>query len=114
MPIQLTNPQALSLWRNATEAMVRSNSPDLTQRQMAILLTVYLTPQPHTVRGLAARLEVTKPVVTRALDSLSVKGLIRRRRDEADKRNVLVERTTAGSAYLTDLSNTLVQAGANS
>ena len=31
-------------------------SPDLTMRQAAILLTVYLEAPPHTVRGLAERL----------------------------------------------------------
>jgi hypothetical protein len=32
---------------------VRSGQPDLTNRQMALMLLVYLTPGPHTVRGLA-------------------------------------------------------------
>ena len=32
---------------------VRSGQPDLTNRQMALLMLVYLTPGPHTVRGLA-------------------------------------------------------------
>ena len=32
-------------------------------RQLALLLTVYLTPPPHTVRGLAETLNVAKPVV---------------------------------------------------
>ncbi|MDA0338803.1 MAG: MarR family transcriptional regulator [Proteobacteria bacterium] len=114
MAVHLTNPQALNFWRSANEALVRGENPDLTSRQMAILLTVYLTPQPHTVRGLAARLDVTKPVVTRALDTLGREGLIRRRRDEADKRSVLVERTTKGAAFLAELSNTLVTAGAQS
>ena len=114
MPLALTNPQALSLWRIAHTALGRSDHPNLTQRQMALLLTVYLTPQPHTVRGLAAHLEVTKPVITRALDALSQLGLIRRRRDDADKRSVLVERTTKGAAFLTTLSDILVHAGADS
>ena len=113
MPVHLNNAQALNLWRNAGEALVRSEHPDLTLRQMTLLLTVYLTPQPHTVRGLAARLDVTKPVVTRALDTLGRAGLLRRRRDETDRRNVLIERTTKGAAFLTSLSDTLVQAGAN-
>ena len=34
-------------------AYVRSGEPDLTNRQMALLMLVYLTPGPHTVRGLA-------------------------------------------------------------
>ncbi len=111
MSISLTNPQALNLWLAATTAQVRSDGPDLTARQMALMLTVYLTPAPHTVRGLAAELDVTKPVITRALDSLGQAGLLKRRRDELDRRNVLVERTTRGTAFLTELSNTIVEAG---
>ena len=62
-------------------------------RQTAILLTIYLDPPPHTVRGLAARLNVTKPVITRALDTMGAMKLVSRHRDEHDKRNVLVKRT---------------------
>ena len=36
--------RALNLWRLATVASVRRDGPDLTARQMAILLTAYLTP----------------------------------------------------------------------
>jgi len=111
MSVSLTNPQALNLWLGAMTAQVRSDAPDLTARQMALLLTVYLTPAPHTVRGLAKTLNVTKPVITRALDTLGQAGMLKRTRDELDRRNVLVERTTKGSAFLANLSNTIVEAG---
>src|SRR3546814_13966072 len=67
---------------------VRSGQPDLTNRQMALMLLVYLTPGPHTVRGLAHILGVSKPVITRALNTLGSLGYLRRVRDEADRRNV--------------------------
>src|SRR5690606_40412386 len=54
--------QALRLWHDVTMSLVTDGDKDLTSRQMAILMTVYLEPPPHTVRGLAARLDVTKPV----------------------------------------------------
>jgi DNA-binding MarR family transcriptional regulator len=79
---------------------VRSDRPDLTNRQMAILLLVYLTDGPHTVRGLAASLRVSKPVVTRALNTLGALGYIRRKRDESDLRNIFVERTGQGQDFL--------------
>ena len=60
-------------------------------RQMALLLTVYTTPPPHTVRGLAKTLNISKPAVTRALDRLCGIDLARRKRDDADRRNVLRE-----------------------
>jgi DNA-binding MarR family transcriptional regulator len=114
MSLQMTNPQALSLWLNTVSSLVRDEeTPDLTARQMAILLTVYLTPPPHTVRGLATQLDITKPVVTRALDTLGRLGLLRRQRDMSDKRNVLIERTHTGSDFLGQLSDIIVSAGGN-
>ncbi|MFS0735440.1 MarR family winged helix-turn-helix transcriptional regulator [Sphingomonas sp. 1P06PA] len=79
---------------------VRSGQPDLTNRQMALLLSVYLTPGPHTVRGLARLLGVSKPVVTRALNTLGTLGYLRRERDEADRRNVFIARTDRGNDFL--------------
>jgi DNA-binding MarR family transcriptional regulator len=52
---------------------------------------------PHTVRGLAKKLGVTKPVITRALDSMGKLELVARRRDEADRRNVVIQRTVNGA-----------------
>lgn len=95
----------LELWRYATLATVRADGPDLTTRQMALLLTVYLEPGPHTVRGLAAELGVAKPVVTRALDTLGRLGFLKRTRDAADRRNVLVHRTVKGAVYLSDFAD---------
>jgi DNA-binding MarR family transcriptional regulator len=79
---------------------VRSGQPDLTNRQMALLLLVYLTPGPHTVRGLAQMLGVSKPVVTRALNTLGALGYLRRERDEADRRNIFVAHTDQGANFL--------------
>jgi DNA-binding MarR family transcriptional regulator len=61
---------------------------------------VQLEEGPHTVRGLAASLNLGKPAVTRALDTLEALGFVRRRRDETDRRNVLIERTARGLAFL--------------
>lgn len=102
MPIELSSTQILDLWRGALVESLKRDGPDLTARQLAILLTVYLTPQPHTVRGLAATLDVSKPAVTRALDRLGGYDLIRRKTDETDRRSVLVQRTINGSVYLSD------------
>lgn len=102
MKIELDKRTALDLWRQVTVLSVRADEPDLTARQLAVLMTVYLTPAPHTVRGLAAALSVGKPAITRALDTLTRLGLVRRRRDDADARNVLVQRTVKGSVFLAD------------
>jgi DNA-binding MarR family transcriptional regulator len=107
MGIEIRPAQALRLWHDVTMSMVTDGDQDLTSRQMAILLTVYLEPPPHTVRGLAARLDVTKPVITRALDTLGAMKLLSRRRDEADRRNVVVTRTVAGALYLERIGDTI-------
>lgn len=104
--------EALGFWRTVTLETVRRDAPDLTARQMALLLTVYLTSAPQTVRGLAEQLNASKPAITRALDTLSQMGFVRRKRDEADKRNVLVQRTVSGSVYLREFAD-IIQAGAS-
>lgn len=87
-------------WMEALVAYVRSGQPDLTNRQMALLLLVYRTDGPHTVRGLASLMGVSKPVVTRALNTLGRLGYLRRERDERDRRNIFVTRTTLGTEFL--------------
>ena len=91
---------SLAAWMRTLIGYVRSGEPDLTNRQMALLLIVYLTPGPHTVRGLARMLSVSKPVVTRALNTLGALGYLRRERDQDDRRNVFVVRTRSGTDFL--------------
>ena len=91
---------SLSMWMRALIGYVRSGEPDLTNRQMALLMLVYLTPGPHTVRGLAKVLGVSKPVVTRALNTLGALGYPRRERDQDDRRNIFVVRTSSGAEFL--------------
>ena len=101
MPAQL---QSLELWRHALVASVRGDAPDLSARQMALMLSVYLGEGPHTVRGLASALKISKPAVSRALDRLGELGYIRRQRDDLDRRNVLVQKTASGATFLTEFS----------
>lgn len=98
--MELSERGGLELWRRAVTASVRSDAPDLTARQQAILMTIALAPGPHTVRGLADHLDIAKPAVTRALDTLSRLDFIRRVKDDNDLRNIFIERTPAGMAYL--------------
>lgn len=90
----------VSQWMRTLVDYVRSGQPDLTNRQMALMMTVYVQPGPHTVRGLADALNVSKPVITRALNKLSALGYLRRERDAADRRNIFVARTTKGTEFL--------------
>ena len=111
MTINLSAGQALRLWHDVNLNMVRDDEPDLSIRQMSILLTVYLEAPPHTVRDLARKLGVSKPVITRALDAMGKLELLSRRRDEKDRRNVLVQRTVKGALYLERLADTIGNLG---
>jgi DNA-binding MarR family transcriptional regulator len=90
----------LNPWMTTLIDYVRSGHPDLTNRQMAIMLLVCLDKGPHTVRGMARRLDVSKPVVTRALNRLGALGYLRRKRDENDRRNIFVVPTDEGADFL--------------
>ena len=111
MSVSLRPTEALRLWHQVVLCEVRDDAPDLTLRQMAVLLTIYLDPPPHTVRGLAARLGVTKPVITRALDTMGALGLVSRHRDDLERRNVLVRRTVEGSLYVERLGDAIIARG---
>jgi DNA-binding MarR family transcriptional regulator len=111
MSVSLRPSQALRLWQQVSLSEVLDDRPDLSMRQTAILLTIYLDPPPHTVRGLAARLAVTKPVITRALDTMGALGLVSRHRDDNDKRNVLIKRTVEGALYVERLGDVIIERG---
>ncbi|GAB5458539.1 MAG: MarR family transcriptional regulator [Henriciella sp.] len=108
----MTQRQALELWRQALTAYVRSDESDMTARQQAVMMTVALTPGPHTVRGLAEGLNIAKPAVTRALDVLEKYNYIKRIPDQNDLRSVLIERTVEGMTWLRGFGARIVEAEA--
>lgn len=101
----------LSNWRDVMADAVRGENPDLSMRQWAILLTVYLHPGPHTVRALSRDLNVPKPAISRALDALSILGFVRRVRDENDRRIVIVQKTPAGAMFVDDFARIVEERG---
>jgi DNA-binding MarR family transcriptional regulator len=108
--VEITPKQALELWRAASVAALQRDHPDLTARQFALLLQVYLAPPPHGVRGLARQLAMSKPAVSRALDTLGRLDFLRRKRDESDRRSVLIQRTVKGSVYLREFGDLAAEA----
>jgi DNA-binding PadR family transcriptional regulator len=52
-------------------------------------------------------LNVSKPVVTRALNRLGTLGYLRRQRDDSDKRNIFVARTAEGADFLAEFGHFL-------
>lgn len=102
--------QLVGILRDTIVTLVRRDGADLSARQLGVFLTVYLSPGPHTVRGLAAELNVSKPAITRALDRLGELDLARRKLDPMDRRSVLVQRTVAGAFLLRDIRQTMAEA----
>jgi len=103
--------QRVEVLRQTVVALVRREGPDLSARQLGVFLTCYLEEEAQTVRGLAAKLNVSKPAITRALDRLAEFDLVRRKTDPLDRRSVLVQRTASGMAYLREIRTILAQAG---
>lgn len=102
---------ALGWWYRVLHLALTRNLPDLTTRQLALLMHVALVPQAHTVRGLAQALRISKPAVTRALDRLGAAGFLERERDPMDRRSVLVTLTPEGRAFLSELEALVEEAG---
>ncbi len=101
--------QALNLWHDITSASLQELPYDLSARQMAVMTTVYLTPPPHTICSLSEGLKVSKPAICRAVDTLSMMNLIKRKKDEDDRRNVFIQRTVSGSVFLSDLADIIMR-----
>src|SRR6266566_9859533 len=59
--------------------------------------------EPCTISGIASRLGIDPTTVVRTVDSLEKRGLVERRRDKQDRRQVFVELTDAGRAARKEL-----------
>jgi DNA-binding MarR family transcriptional regulator len=109
MAVAPTPDQLVGILRETIVALVRRDGTDLSARQLGVFLTCYLQDGGHTVRGLAADLNVSKPAITRALDRLGELDLARRKIDPLDRRSVLVQRTLKGQAFLRELRSILTE-----
>src|SRR6202046_4824058 len=91
-------------------ALGRREGADLSARQIGGFLICYLEDEAQTVRGLAAKLDISSNAICRALNRLSEFDLVRRKTDPLDRRSVLVQRTTIGAGFLRDLKRILADA----
>jgi DNA-binding MarR family transcriptional regulator len=78
---------ALAIWHRVTLETVLSNGPDLSSRQLSVLMTIYLDNTNQTVKS-------------RALDTLTKYGFVKRAPDPRDRRSIIVMRTSGGILYL--------------
>lgn len=90
------NSVAIRLLRSVSQA---DDVMGLTAPQ-ASLLSVLVFAGPQTVGELARRERVSSPAITKHVDNLEEKGLLKRSRREADRRVVDVSATDAGVALL--------------
>lgn len=106
---KVSRKDSLAFWHRVTLATVRSDAPDLSARQLAMLMSIYLEDGLHTVRSLAKHLGVTKAAISRATDSLCKLGYIERKPDHRDKRSIVLARTSAGIHFLSEFAD-MIQA----
>jgi DNA-binding MarR family transcriptional regulator len=97
----------LQMLRETILAEVRADRTDLSLRQLAVVLTVHLTDEPQTVRGLAEQLQIPTPSTTRALDRLGELDLVCRQQDPRDGRSVIAQRTPSGAAMVKRLKGAM-------
>jgi DNA-binding MarR family transcriptional regulator len=103
----------LELCHDMMGGLVKDHLPDLTIRQLNLILAVYLKPGPHTVRSLSSHLGIAKPAITRAIDKLQDLGFVKRKPDPDDGRSIFVQRTINGSVYLADMGEKFSLAAEN-
>ncbi|MEI6729937.1 MAG: MarR family transcriptional regulator, partial [Pseudomonadota bacterium] len=72
-----------------------------------ILLSIYTSSSAHTIKSLAEDLVISKPAICRAIDALSIIGLVKRKRDTKDKRIIYLQRTVKGSVFLSEFAETI-------
>jgi DNA-binding MarR family transcriptional regulator len=102
------NREALMLWYKTNLSLVRGETSVLSARQLVVLLVIAMEKGPHTVKGLAEHLHISKPAICRALDTLSRLKLTQRMVDQEDRRNIFVIPTEAGIHFLATLSETIM------
>ena len=80
--------------------MAKNDDNQLTIRQLAVLVQLYVLNQQGSVRDFAAALNLSKPAVTRALDRLEEIDLLRRNTSKDDRREIELLKTPKGQAFI--------------
>ena len=110
MTTRLTSHHAWKLWHEAWSALVRPEGPDQSTRQMANLPQVYIAPLLQTLRRPADIPRIFNLAAVLAMNTLNHGRFAWRKRDESDKRNVLIQPKVKGSIFLSEFSDGMVVA----
>jgi DNA-binding MarR family transcriptional regulator len=87
-------------------SLTRPGTAELTPTQLSALFTVDAFFTPLRLKELAAIEGIAAPTLTRLIDELAGRGLVRRTRDVEDGRSARVAITDDGHALLDDLRRT--------
>ena len=110
MTTRLTSHHAWKLWHEAWSALVRAEGPDQSTRQMANLSQVYIAPLLQTLRRPADIPRIFNLAAVLVMDTLNRTKFARRKRDESDKPNFLIQPIVKGSIFLSEFSTGMVVA----
>ena len=102
MTTRLTSHHAWKLWHEAWSSLMRPEGPDQSTRQMANLQQVYIAPLLQTLCRPADIPRIFNLAAVLAMDTLNHGRFARRKRDESDKRNVLIQPEVKGSIFLSE------------
>ena len=110
MTTRLTSHHAWKLWHEAWSALVRPEWPDQSTRQMANLPQVYIAPLLQTLRRPADIPSIFNLAAVFSMNTLNHGRFAWRKRDESDKRNVLIQPKAKGSIFLSEFLDGMVVA----
>jgi DNA-binding MarR family transcriptional regulator len=102
--------KALTFWQGVNTLALSRMPVDLSTRQTTVLLHIYLQNEPHSIKGLAEALDISKPAICRTIDTLEASKLVKRNIDKNDRRNVFISRTPKGISYLSEFANIIMSA----
>jgi MarR family transcriptional regulator, organic hydroperoxide resistance regulator len=97
--------EVVSLYRPLLEPL------GLTHPQYLVMVTLWGTPEPLSVKRLSRRVQLEAPTLSPLLKRLESAGLVERRRDPADERSLLVRLTDRGRdlrAQAADVPRTII------
>ncbi|MBI0299416.1 MarR family transcriptional regulator [Streptomyces sp. PRKS01-29] len=81
-----------------TERAMEATGVSVDRPAMSVLVTLHMAGAPLRVGEIAARMQVVGPHVTRQVNELARRGLVRRVTDPDDQRARLIEPTAEGAA----------------
>jgi DNA-binding MarR family transcriptional regulator len=93
----------LTTLRDIFVPICKDTKVDLSIRQIAVLSYIHCTSEKLSVGPIAARLNLSKPAVTRALNKLETMGCIKRNPDPKDKRKIEITTPKAGKVLIARL-----------